>query len=518
MRDVERSQDGYQAWDPTTGGSLPGFFRHATEHEIHETVTAAHAAFQEVRGLSSVIRAELLERIADLLQREKAAIVERAAMETGLAPEARLAGELDRTCAVLGIFSGAIRRGELQDVRITSADPTRHPKPRADVRRMRVGIGPIVVIEASNFPLAFGVVGGDTASALAAGCPVIAKVHPFHPGTSELVGAVVAEALRDTALPTGLFSLVHGGPRETLELVRHPLTRGVGFTGSRAAGEAILRAVSERSRPLDELSLEMGSLNPVFLLPKALAASAGELARGLCDAILVGGGQFCTKPGHVYVPDGAEGDHFLTVLQSEFRNATSPILLSTDLSARYRAGCERLLSTPGVSVLAAGEPGAQGAAVQPILFGVRRETFLTSPGLRDEVFGPMSVVVRGGAESFASIAELYEGELTATIHGSAEEQDSMRRLSDILSPRVGRLLFRGFSPGVELCDGVNHGGPWPSALGRSTVVGTTSYERWLRPLCFQDMPDGLLPLELRSENPLGLVRRVDDRRETPSSQ
>jgi len=516
MRD--RGTSGYQALDPATGASLPGEFRYATTSDIHAAMSAALDAFHHVRSLPSIVRADLLERIADGLEGAKVAIVARAAKETALSPEGRLGGELDRTCAVLRIFSGAIRRGEVQDVRITTADPDRTPRPRADVRRMQVGIGPVVVIEASNFPLAFGVMGGDSASAMAAGCPVVAKVHPFHPGTSELIGDVVAEALRRSDLPSGFFSLVHGGPTETLDLVRHPITRGVGFTGSRSAGMAIRRAANERPRPLDELSLEMGSLNPVFLLPNALARQGGELARGLCEAILIGGGQFCTKPGHVFVPEGSEGDAFLATLTSDFQRAASPILLSTELRSRYRSGCEALKQIPGVTVLAEGESeGLGGASVQPILFGVGAETFLRESLLNEEVFGPMSVIVRAPHDNYLVIAERYEGELTATVHGSAEERQAISALSQMLSTRVGRLLFKGFSPGVELCDGVNHGGPWPSALGRSTVVGTTSYERWVRPLCFQDMPVELLPIELSTHNSLNLSRRVDDQHEGPDS-
>jgi alpha-ketoglutaric semialdehyde dehydrogenase len=519
MHEVIKPSDVYQAWNPVTGAALPGAFQHATYSDVHGTMTAAHEAFKRVQMVPSIVRAELLERIARSLSEEKFAIVERAAQETGLCPQTRLGGELDRTCSVLRIFSEALRRGNVQDVRISTADPARQPKPRADVRRMRVGIGPVVVIEASNFPLAFGVIGGDAASAMAAGCPVIAKVHPFHPGTSELVGAVVTKAVRESGLPPGFFSLVHGGPAETLELVKHPFTRGIGFTGSRSAGQAIRLAANERLRPLDELSLEMGSLNPVFLLPKALAARGIELARGLNDAILIGGGQFCTKPGHVFVPEGPEGDVFLELLVAEFRKAASPILLSTHLSSRYELGCKALERTPGVSVIARGESAGQGAAsVQPTLFLVSADTFLTESLLREEVFGPMSLIIRAPARQLALIAAQYQGELTATVHGTVQEYQSIAELSEQLSFRVGRLLFQGFSPGVELCDGVNHGGPWPSALGRSTVVGTTSYERWLRPVCFQDAPYELLPLELRADNPLNLCRRVNERQEVPNSE
>jgi alpha-ketoglutaric semialdehyde dehydrogenase len=519
MREVIKSSNVYQAWNPVTGASLPGAFRHATSSDIHVAMTAAQEAFKLVRSLPSTVRAELLDRIAEFLRKERFAIVERAAEESGLCPQKRLPGELDRTCSVLRIFSESLRRGDVQDVRITTADPARTPKPRADVRRMRFGIGPVVVIEASNFPLAFGVIGGDTASAMAAGCPVITKVHPFHPGTSELIGAVVTKALRETGLPTGFFSLVHGGPAETLELVKHTLTRGVGFTGSRSAGQAIRLAANERLRPLDEISLEMGSLNPVFFLPKALASRGSELARELSEAILIGGGQFCTKPGHVFVPEGPEGDAFLELLITEFRKSGSPTLLSTHLSSRYKTGCEALEKVPGVSVIARGLPLQQGAAsAQPNLFLVSADTFLSEPSLREEVFGPMSLIIRAPEGQFTSIAEHYEGELTATVHGTAQEYHSMAALAEQLSPRVGRLLFQGFSPGVELCDGVNHSAPWPSALGRSTVVGTTSYERWLRPLCFQDTPYDLLPLELRPDNSLNLIRRVNERQEIPGSE
>jgi NADP-dependent aldehyde dehydrogenase len=239
----------------------------------------------------------------------------------------------------------------------------------------------------------------------------------------------------------------------------------------------------------------------------------------LHDAILIGGGQFCTKPGHVFVPEGSEGDHFLEVLRAEFRKAVSPILLSTQLSSRYERGCAALEATPGVSVLARGQSAGQGAAsVQPTLFLVSADTFLRETLLHEEVFGPMSLIIRAPAGRLPEIAAQYQGELTATVHGAVHEHQSIAELSERLRTRVGRVLFQGFSPGVELCDGVNHGGPWPSALGRSTVVGTTSYERWLRPVCFQDAPYDLLPPELRPDNPLNLSRRVDDEYQVPNSE
>lgn len=500
----------YSAVDPTTGATLPGTFRHASRGEIDAAMTAAVEAFDRVRTFPSTRRADLLERIAQELSSLKGQIVERAAQETGLPADTRLGGELDRACTVLRIFSDAVRRGYVQDVRVTSADPSRLPKPRADVRRMRVGIGPIVVIEASNFPLAFGVMGGDAGSAIAAGCPVVAKAHPFHPGTSELVAQAVQVAVKACGFPPGFFTLLHGGPEETIELVTHPFTRGVGFTGSRAAGMAIREAANKRSRPLDELSLEMGSLNPVFFFPGALASKGPELARAAVEAVLVGGGQFCTKPGHLFVPTGPAGDQFVQTLAAEFRKATGATLLAPQLSARYQQGCAALERLDGVARLACGaDAESSAAAAQPLLFEATLSAFMQQQEPRDEVFGPMSVVVRVPESQLLSAASMYEGELTATIHSVDSEADQVAPLAALLGGKVGRLLFAGFSPGVELCDGVNHGGPWPAALGRSTVVGTTSYERWLRPLCLQDMPPALLPPELQPDNPLGLSRRVD---------
>lgn len=271
------------------------------------------------------------------------------------------------------------------------------------------------------------------------------------------------------------------------------------------------RAANDRSRPLDELSLEMGSLNPVFFLPGALARRGSDLASGLVEAVLLGGGQFCTKPGNVFVPTGGEGDAFLRALSSAFQKTTSPTLLSPRFAEQYRHSCKALLDLPGVSVLARGkEESLSASSARPLLVVTDPETFMHEPLLREEVFGPFSVVVQGPTEVLTELALQVEGELTATIHASQDEQLSAARLASALAAKVGRLLFDGFSPGVELCDGVNHSGPWPSALGRSTVVGTTSYERWLRPLCYQDTPANLLPPELAPDNPLNLRRRVDE--------
>ena len=506
----------YSAVDPTTGATLPGTFRYASRSEINSAMAKAVEAFDMVRSFPSTRRAELLDQIAQELTSLKPQIVERAAQETGLPADTRLGGELDRACTVLRIFSEAVRRGDVQDVRVTTADQSRLPKPRADLRRMRIGIGPVVVVEASNFPLAFGVMGGDAGSAIAAGCPVIAKAHPFHPGTSELVAQAVGVALRECSFPIGLFTLLHGGPDETVELITHPFTRGVGFTGSRAAGMAIREAASRRPRPLDELSLEMGSLNPVFFFPGALAARGPELARTAVESILVGGGQFCTKPGHLFVPTGPDGDKFVQSIAAEFQKASSATLLSPQLSARYERGCAAVECLDGVTSLSGGtRAGSSAAAAQPLLFETTLNAFMQHDALREEIFGPVSVIVRTPLSQLVNAASMYEGELTATIHSLDSEAEQVGPLAALLGGKVGRLLFAGFPPGVELCDGVNHGGPWPAALGRSTVVGTTSYERWLRPICFQDMPPALLPPELKPDNPLGLSRRVNGVLEYP---
>jgi 2,5-dioxopentanoate dehydrogenase len=501
----------FRAVDPSSGAKLDPVFHEVSAKEVDRALREADAAFRVYGQSSPTERARFLRAIADAILALGNVLIERAHAETAL-PAARLENERTRTVHQLRLFADHIEEGSWIEVRIDTPDPARTPIPRPDVRRMLIPLGPVVVFGASNFPLAFSVAGGDAASALAAGCPVIFKAHPAHPGTSELTTRAVLRAVEASGVPAGVFSLVHGWSHEVgLALVRHPLTRAVGFTGSLRAGRALFDAAAARPEPIPVYA-EMGSINPVFLLPSALAERSAALAQGLAQSITLGVGQFCTNPGVVLGVEGEALARFRAQLAERIHAAQPGVMLYEGIRTAYTAAVERA-RTKGTEVVAAAPEGAsQGAcASRPMLLATDGTRFLADAELREEMFGPVSVLVTASdASELERIAGALEGQLTATIHGTEEELGNHARLIDILRRKAGRLIFNGYPTGVEVGHAMHHGGPYPATTdSRTTSVGTAAITRFARPVCYQDFPDSALPAALRNRNELGIWRLVD---------
>lgn len=507
------------ALNPATGRPLGPDFFWATNVDVDAAAHLAAQAFSEFRRWSGAQRQRLLQRVAELLEANGPAIVERAQQETAL-PAARLQGELARTCFQLRLYGEAAATGLCAGARIDHADPNRKPLPKPDLRSMLVPLGPVVVFSASNFPLAFSVAGGDTAAAFAAGCPVIVKPHQGHLGTSEMVGLLVQQAARETGAPDGVFSLLYGdGANLGIALVKHPLIKAVGFTGSRRGGRALMDAAAARPEPIPVYA-EMGSINPVFVFTNALAQRAGEIATGLHGSVTLGVGQFCTNPGLVFIEAGAAAQECIAKLADLIRGTAPGTMLTAGLCAAYRQGVEKFTQTAGVKLLARAEAeaGPGGAQAGAALFSTTAETFLNHHSLMDEVFGPSTLIVECTSRAqMLAAARQIEGQLTATIHATPEELGANRELVEILSQKAGRLLFNGFPTGVEVAHAMTHGGPYPATSdGRSTSVGTRAIERFLRPVSYQNFPDAALPPELQEANPLRLVRLCDGKMQLPN--
>jgi len=526
----------FRAVNPATGEQIEPPFFDATQEELDQALELADWAFQSrgsvvKKGTGPICRngpegashkldlspfstrtAAFLERIADEIEALGDELIERCGQETAL-PPGRLKAERARTTGQLRLFAQVVAEGSWVDARIDRALPDRKPVPKPDVRRMLVPIGPVLVFPASNFPLAFSVAGGDTASAFAAGCPVIVKARPQHPGTSELVGMAIQKAVAATSMPEGSFSMVHGPGRTTgLELVRHPVIQAVGFTGSVAGGRALFDAAAARPSPIPVYA-EMGSINPVFLLPGALAEQVEGIAAGLHQSMTLGVGQFCTQPGLVIALDDESLDGLLTALGRLVQETAPATMLMGSIAGGYRQGAEDLEATKGVELLArSGQaPDPQKTQAAAALYATDAETFLHSDVLCREVFGPSTLVVRCRTEAeMLDVALKLEGQLTATIHAAEGELEQHGQLVSILQTKAGRLLFGGFPTGVEVCPSMNHGGPYPATTDvHFTSVGTAAILRFARPVCFQNFPDDQLPPELRNENVRGIWRLVD---------
>lgn len=498
--------------NPATGEMLPVEFHSASPDEVATAAKLASEAFGVYSQWPGAKRATLLNRIAELLEANAALIVERGGLETAL-PAARLQGELARTCFQMRMYGQAAASGLCAGARIDHADANRKPLPKPDLRSMMIPVGPVVVFGASNFPLAYSVAGGDTASALAAGCPVIFKVHPAHPGTSEIVGQLVVQAVQEAGAPAGVFSLLFDAGHEVgVALVKHPLVKAVGFTGSQRGGRALADLAAARPEPIPVYA-EMGSINPVFILGSALAQKAEEIATGLHGSVTLGVGQFCTNPGLVIIEAGAGADKFVAKLQELIAATPAGTMLTAGLCANYRAGVEKFSKAAGVKrvALANADAGAGKAQAGAALFVTDAATFLGNHSLMDEVFGPATLVVQcASRDQLLAAARQVEGQLTATIHALPEDLGQNRTLIEVLTTKAGRLVFNGFPTGVEVAHAMTHGGPYPATSdGRSTSVGTRAIERFLRPVSYQNFPDAALPAELQESNPLNIQRLVD---------
>ena len=499
------------ATDPATGHCLqPGFIA-ATKEEVDLAARLSSEAFVAYSRTPGRVRGAFLRTIATKIESIAGEIVERAGRETAL-PPARLQGETARTCAQLRLFAEVAEEGSWVSARIDRADPDRKPLPRPDIRSMLRPLGPVVVFGASNFPLAFSVAGGDTASALAGGNPVIVKAHAAHPGTSELVGQMVRDSVRECGLPEGAFSLLFGtGAEIGVALMKHPLVKGGGFTGSRTAGRILMDVAGSRPEPIPFYA-EMSSTNPVFILPGALRERSESIAAGLHTSFTMGAGQFCTKPGMVFFPQSSEAASFTDKLRQLVGGSAPFHLLTKSIYSSYDSALAGRKNNTAVSLVAEAPKAAPacGFAVGAALFETDADTFLSSD-LDAEIFGPTTLLVRHSKrDQILEIARSLEGQLTATIHGTAQDLHDFADLIAILEGRVGRLVFNGFPTGVEVCPAMVHGGPYPSTSdGRSTSVGTRAIFRFTRPVCYQGFPDDALPEELKDSNRSGIWRMVD---------
>jgi NADP-dependent aldehyde dehydrogenase len=504
----------FHAVNPATGERLAPDFHEASSAEVARALDASAAAFADYRARPPEMRAQLLETIAREIEALGDELLHRAGAETGL-PLARLTGERGRTCGQLRLFAQVVREGSWVDARIDPALPGRQPLPRPDLRRMLQPLGPVVVFGSSNFPLAFSVAGGDTASAFAAGCTVVVKAHRAHPGTAELVGGAIVRAAAACGLPAGVFSLIHGGGATVgIEMVKHPATTAVGFTGSHAAGRALFDAASARPHPIPVFA-EMSSLNPVFLLPGALRERATALAQGLLGSFTLGVGQFCTKPGLVFAVRGPATDTFVAALTEAVRAAPCGTMLTEGIRSAFLENRATIAAVPGVVSLAAGATAESGQTqIPPSVATTTAANFLAHPALATEAFGPFTLlVIADGPGDFIACAQAMEGQLTATLHGTPADLAVARPLLAELERKAGRIVINGFPTGVEVCPAMNHGGPYPATTDvRFTSVGTAAMLRFARPVCYQGLPDDLLPPALQNTNPLGLMRLIDGTR------
>ncbi len=489
----------------------------ATPAEVDEAMRTADEAFEEYRHIGSERIATFLEAIAAEWMDLGDALLQQAHAETAL-PLARLTSERARTVNQARLFAALVREGSWVDARIDHADPNRRPAPKPDVRRMLQPIGPVVVFGASNFPFAIGVGGSDTVAALAVGCPVVAKAHRGHPGTCEMIGRAIVAAAEKVGVPVGVFGMLHGAGREMgIALVRHPLTRVVAFTGSQAAGRALFDAAVSRPDPI-QVCAEMGSTNPVFVLPEAMAERGSQIAEGYVQSVTLGTGQFCTNPGVLLAVEDPSLAAFLEAVHRAAENVAPSTMLTTGICEAFHGGLARLFKTPGVSVL--GRSGAEAdrdrSQAPCAIFRTDLATLEAQPHLWDEVFGPASIVIVCPAVSdLKTVARRLHGHLTGSIHGTAAELESCGDLVGCLERRVGRIVFNGFPTGIEVCSAMNHGGPYPATTDvHYTSIGTASIDRFVRPICYQGFPQSALPVELRDDNPRGIWRLVDGRRTT----
>jgi NADP-dependent aldehyde dehydrogenase len=504
----------FRAFDPSLGQEIAPDFAVADEAHVARACAAAAEAADRFADTSIEERARLLEAIATRIEAIGDPLIERAMAETGL-PRARLEGERGRTGAQLRMFAAVVREGGWQDIRIDSTLPDRQPVPRPELRMIKRPLGPVAVFGASNFPLAFSVAGGDTASALAAGCPVVVKGHPAHPGLSLLVAQAIADAVAELGLPAGVFSLLAGpAPSLGAALVSDPRIAAVGFTGSRTGGLALAKLAAERPVPIPVYA-EMSSVNPVILFPAALAARADALAAGFVGSLTFSAGQLCTNPGLVFAIDGPDLDRFIDAAAPLLGATPAATMLTPGIAAAYRRGAAALASAGDVVEVARGAPGASDCHGQAGLFAIPAAAFIAQPHVREEVFGHASLIVRcADADELRRALGEIEGQLTITLHADPDDEVEAAALMPLLVRKAGRLLANGWPTGVEVAPAMVHGGPYPATSdGRSTSVGWLAIDRFLRPVCYQNMPHALLPPALRTIA-TGTPRLIDGRRVT----
>ena len=479
---------------PATGSAHD--FSVGTPDHVDAAARAAEAAFADWSATSRADRARFLDAIADQIEARAADITRIGSEESGL-PAGRLDGERGRTTGQLRLFASHIRQGDYLDRRHDAALPDRRPLPRPDLRMIELPIGPVAVFGASNFPLAFSTAGGDTAAALAAGCPVVVKGHSAHPGTAEIIAEAILAAQRACGVPDGVFSLIQGGNRGVGEaLVTHPLIKAVGFTGSLAGGRALYDLCAQRAEPIPFFG-ELGSVNPMFLLPAATQARGARIGGDWAASLTLGAGQFCTNPGIAVVIDGPDADAFADAARAAMAGVGPQVMLTDGIAKAYREGQARVAATTGVREVLTSACDRRNAG--PYLYATSGDAWLADEALGEEVFGPLGLIVRvTGFEQMLEVARSLRGQLTCTLHIDPADADPARQLLPVLQRKAGRILANGFPTGVEVADAMVHGGPWPASTNfGATSVGTLSIRRFLRPVCFQNMPEAVLPEDLR---------------------
>ncbi|WP_314194493.1 aldehyde dehydrogenase (NADP(+)) [uncultured Arthrobacter sp.] len=501
------------AFNPATNEQLEPAYTLLTEEQLKAATAAAADAFGSFSALDPETHAAFLDAIADNIEAVGDELIVRAGQETGL-PAARLQGERARTTGQLRLFANVVRQGDFRGVRIDSALPDRTPLPRADIRQRQIPLGPVAVFGASNFPLAFSTAGGDTASALAAGCPVVFKAHNAHPGTSELVGQAIAKAVADLGLHPGVFSLIYGpGSSIGQALVADPAIKAVGFTGSQSAGIALMRTAATRPEPIPVYA-EMSSLNPVFVFPGALNGSAEQidaLAQQYITAVTGSSGQLCTSPGLLFAPAGEAGDKLAAAVGRAVSACAGQTMLTAGIAGSWNSGTEALGAAENVTVVGTGTPGPTQNAPAPAIFGTDISNFISNEVLHAEIFGAASLVIRySSAEELVEATNRIEGQLTASLQLTEADYPTAARLIPALEQKVGRIIVNGWPTGVEVGHAMVHGGPFPATSDtRTTSVGTLAINRFLRPVAYQSLPQELLPAPLKDANPWQLNRRID---------
>ncbi|MES2893921.1 MAG: aldehyde dehydrogenase (NADP(+)) [Bacteroidota bacterium] len=500
----------FASFNPATGANNDYLFYKVSNAELDHAAVKAAKAFQQYRKKSGVEKAIFLEAIAEAILASAETLIEVCCNETAL-PKGRIEGELGRATNQLKMFSSLLREGSWVDARIETALPGRAPVPKPDLRFMHIGIGPVVVFGTSNFPLAFSVAGGDTASALAAGCPVIVKAHAAHPATSAIIGKAIQQAAINTNMPDGVFSLLFdNGIDAGIELVKHPLIKAVGFTGSFKAGKALFDAAVNRPVPIPVYA-EMGSTNPVFILPQALRERGTSIAAGYAASVTLGVGQFCTNPGVMIYPEGNPA--FQHAVKNEFEKTNGGVMLAPYIAKTYSSEVSKRLDVAGVEQLAQGQTGmgSQDNYANSVLLVADKKVYNQNPLLGEEVFGPSSVMVEVSTkQEMLDIAEQLTGHLTCTVFATDEDLANYVDLIDILEQKAGRLIVNNFPTGVEVCAAMVHGGPFPATTdSRTTSVGTAAIYRFTRPVCYQNLPQHLLAPELKNQNSLGIFRLVN---------
>lgn len=500
-----------QGYNPATDEALKPMYSMIDEAQLKQATAAAAEAYVSFSALEPEPHANFLEKVADNIDAVGDRLTERLTTETGLT-QARAVGERARTVNQLRLFAGVVRQGDFRGVRWDPAMPQREPMPRPDVRQRKIPLGPVAVFGASNFPLAFSVAGGDTASALAAGCPVVFKAHNAHPGTSEIVGTAITEAVKEAGLHPGVFSMIYGpGASIGQALASDPAIKAVGFTGSRAAGVALMKAGAAREVPIPVYA-EMSSINPVFMFDGVLdTENVTDLASAYLTSVTGSSGQLCTQPGLVFVPTGAMGDAFVSAVGEGANSLAGQTMLTASMCDSWKEGAERLSSQPGVELVGKGSVGETKNAPAPVVFQTPAQQFRENSVLHEEIFGAASLIIRyDSSEDLVRAASELEGQLTASLHLTESDHPTAAALVPVLEQKAGRILANGWPTGVEVNHAMVHGGPFPATSdSRTTSVGALAIERFLRPVAYQNIPEALLPTAVKAENPWNLNRRID---------